>query len=128
MSAKFVEIEGLKIGGGAPVRVESMLKTRLSYLDGCLSECEALARSGCELARVALPDEESAEAFAPLIKKSALPLMADIHFNHKIALAALNAGCRAIRINPGNMRVGLGEIIAAAKDLGAVIRIGANGG
>ncbi|WP_392437987.1 flavodoxin-dependent (E)-4-hydroxy-3-methylbut-2-enyl-diphosphate synthase [Cloacibacillus evryensis] len=129
-SRKSVSIGGLRIGGGVPVRVESMLKTRLTDIEGCAAETEALAAAGCELARAALPDERLAASFAELIKKSVLPLMADIHFDHRLALAALKAGCRAIRINPGNMSgsAGLAEVIAAAKDTGAVIRIGANGG
>ena len=129
-SRKSVSIEGLKIGGGAPVRVESMLKTRLTDIAGGAEETAKLAAAGCELARVALPEQSLAAPFAELIKKSPLPLMADIHFDHRLALAALGAGCRAIRINPGNMSgsAGLAEVTAAAKDLGAVIRIGANGG
>ncbi len=129
-SKKCVSIEGLKIGGGAPVRVESMLKTRLTDVEGCAAETAALAAAGCELARVALPDESLAAPFSALIKKSALPLMADIHFDHRLALAALESGCRAIRINPGNMSgsAGLAKVVAAAKDRGAAIRIGANGG
>ncbi|MCC8178809.1 MAG: (E)-4-hydroxy-3-methylbut-2-enyl-diphosphate synthase [Cloacibacillus sp.] len=129
-SRKSVSIEGLKIGGGAPVRVESMLKTRLTDIAGGTAETAKLAAAGCELARVALPEESLAAPFAELIKKSPLPLMADIHFDHRLALVAFRAGCRAIRINPGNMSgsAGLAEVTAAAKDLGAVIRIGANGG
>ncbi|MDY2985025.1 MAG: (E)-4-hydroxy-3-methylbut-2-enyl-diphosphate synthase [Synergistes jonesii] len=129
-SLKSVAIKGLKIGGGAPVRVESMLKTRLADVEGCVKECHALLKAGCELARVALPDETLAPKLAELVKKTELPLMADIHFNHKLALAALSAGVPAIRINPGNMSgaAGLAEVVAAAKDRGAVIRIGANGG
>lgn len=112
------------------MRVESMLKTRLTDIDGCVAETSALAAAGCELARVALPNAELAEPLAKLLKRSSLPLMADIHFDYRIALAALNAGCGAIRINPGNMSgtEGLKKVVSAAKDRGAVIRIGANGG
>ncbi|MDO5115421.1 MAG: (E)-4-hydroxy-3-methylbut-2-enyl-diphosphate synthase [Synergistaceae bacterium] len=129
-SRKAVVIGGLQIGGGAPVRVESMLKSRLTEPRECVEECEALAAAGCELARVALPDESLAAPFAELIKNSPIPLMADIHFSHKLALAALAAGAPSIRINPGNMsgEAGLNEVTAAARDRGAVIRIGANGG
>lgn len=129
-SIKSTYIKGLEIGGGAPVRVESMLKTRLGDVEGCVSECEALSKAGCELARVALPDEALAPALAALVKNTSLPLMADIHFNHKTALAALAAGVPAIRINPGNMSgsAALAEVISCAHDRGAAIRIGANGG
>ena len=129
-SVKAVSAAGVKIGGGAPVRVESMLKSRLTDVSSCISETEALLSSGCELARVALPEAALAAPFAELVKQSRLPLMADIHFDYRLALAALEAGCRAIRINPGNMNSvqGVREAVAAASAAGAVIRIGANGG
>ncbi|RRD64767.1 flavodoxin-dependent (E)-4-hydroxy-3-methylbut-2-enyl-diphosphate synthase [Fretibacterium sp. OH1220_COT-178] len=124
-----VRIGPLSVGGGAPVRVESMLKTPLSDRAACLAQCESLLRSGCELARVALPRAEDAGGLAWLLPRTELPLMADIHFDPALALAAMAAGCRSIRINPGNMPLGrLNEMIRAAKDAGVVIRIGANGG
>ncbi|MDR1741053.1 MAG: (E)-4-hydroxy-3-methylbut-2-enyl-diphosphate synthase [Synergistaceae bacterium] len=124
-----VAVGGLKIGGGAPVRVESMLKVPLSDEAGCAAQCERLLAEGCEMARVALPDVALADALARLVKRSALPLMADVHFDPAIATAAMMAGCRAVRINPGNMPPGrLDEMIRAAKDSGVVIRVGANGG
>ncbi|MBQ7263305.1 MAG: flavodoxin-dependent (E)-4-hydroxy-3-methylbut-2-enyl-diphosphate synthase, partial [Synergistaceae bacterium] len=124
-----VEIGSLVIGGGAPVRVESMLKVALSDRERCLAQCESLRTVGCELARVALPKAELAEDLRWLLSRSHLPLMADIHFDPALALLAMEAGCRAIRINPGNMPLGrLEDVIATAKGLGAVIRIGANGG
>ncbi|MDO4987653.1 MAG: flavodoxin-dependent (E)-4-hydroxy-3-methylbut-2-enyl-diphosphate synthase [Synergistes sp.] len=129
-SIKKVYIGSLAIGGNAPVRVESMLKTRLSSVKESIEETIALAEAGCELVRAAMPDECLAPQLAEVVKKSPIPIMADIHFNHKFALAALKAGVRAIRINPGNMtdKNGLAEVVAAAHDCGAVIRIGANGG
>lgn len=130
MSAKTVDISGLKIGGHNPVRVESMLKTALCDVDACFEETEKLRAAGCELARVAFPDMSVAENFKALVLRSKLRLMADIHFNHKFALFALDAGCPAIRINPGNISdpKAVPEIVAAARTNGAVIRIGANGG
>lgn len=129
-SRKSVRIGTLEIGGDAPVRVESMLKTPLTDINGCISELEELSFHGCELARVSLPDAELAGNLKKLTTVSPLPLMADIHFNHQPALAAIAAGCPAIRINPGNMHdpCGLKEVLNAAGDCGAVIRIGANGG
>lgn len=129
-SARSVAINGLKIGGGAPVRVESMLKSRLTNLSACVSETERLLAAGCELARVALPELSLAPAFAELIKESRLPIMADIHFDHRLALAAMEAGCPSVRINPGNMSraSGLTSVVASARERGVVIRIGANGG
>ena len=129
-SAKYVTIEGLQFGGGAPVRVESMLKTRLDDTAGCLAELAALKEAGCELVRVAYPDLALRQSLAALVEKSRVPLMADIHFSHKYALSAIDCGCRSIRINPGNMsgKEGLAQVIAAAKAGRVVIRIGANGG
>jgi (E)-4-hydroxy-3-methylbut-2-enyl-diphosphate synthase len=106
-----------------------MLKTALSRREECLAQCGRLEREGCELARVALPAAELADSLKWLNERTALPLMADIHFDPAIAVAAMRAGCSAVRINPGNMPLyRLTETIAVAKDLGVVIRIGANGG
>jgi (E)-4-hydroxy-3-methylbut-2-enyl-diphosphate synthase len=129
-SVKSVKIGGLEFGGGAPVRVESMIKTPLEDTDACLAEVEALREAGCELVRAAFPKEDLKPNLRALAEKSGLPVMADIHFNYRHALAALDSGCGSIRINPGNMggQGGLMEVLAAAKSLGAVIRIGSNGG
>lgn len=129
-SVKSVKIGGLVFGGGAPVRVEGMLKTPLEDTDGCMAELDGLSAAGCELVRAAFPREELRGNLSRLIESSNLPIMADIHFNYRYALAALDCGCGSIRINPGNMggRDGLMEVLSAAKSLGAVIRIGSNGG
>lgn len=125
-----VTIGDITIGGGAPVRVESMLKTRLDDPAACIEQLEALDAAGCELVRVAYPDLELAAQMREVVSHSPVPIMADIHFNHKFALSAIECGCSSIRINPGNMSgaAGLSEVVAAAKDRGVVIRIGANGG
>ena len=119
-----VRIGPLTVGGGAPVRVESMLKAPLSDRGACLDQCRSLLEEGCELVRVALPTASDAEGLAWLLPRTELPLMADIHFDPALALAAMDAGCRSIRINPGNMPLGrLNEMIRAAKDTGVVIRL-----
>ncbi|MDR1375982.1 MAG: (E)-4-hydroxy-3-methylbut-2-enyl-diphosphate synthase [Synergistaceae bacterium] len=124
-----IKIGSVSIGGGAPVRVESMLKTALSQKEECAQQCERLLREGCELARVALPSVDLAEPLAWLNAHTSLPLMADVHFDPEIAIAAIRAGCASIRINPGNMPLrGLTEMIRISKERGIVIRIGANGG
>ncbi|NLV82225.1 MAG: (E)-4-hydroxy-3-methylbut-2-enyl-diphosphate synthase [Synergistaceae bacterium] len=129
-SRKVVNIDGLKIGGNLPIRVESMLKAALSDLDSCILESEILYQNGCELIRVAFPDTSLSDNFEKLIKFSKLKIMADIHFDHNLAVAALELGCRAIRINPGNMSDsnGIKKIVDLAKRTDSVIRIGANGG
>ena len=124
-----VKIDNLVIGAGQPVRVESMLKTRLNDREACAAQCESLLNCGCELARVALPRAELYEDLKYLVNNTKLILMADIHFDPALAILAMQAGCKAIRINPGNMPLNrLNDVIAMAKDLGTVIRIGANGG
>ena len=124
-----VAIQGLKIGGSAPVRVESMLKIALTDIEGCVSQCERLTLAGCEMARVALPDAGLAQNLNKLIQRTSLRLMADIHFDPDIAISAMKNGCSSVRINPGNMSTfKLSEMIKAAKDMDVVIRIGANGG
>lgn len=130
MSIKSVSVKNLAIGGNNPVRVESMLKTPLDDLQGCLSETRALASAGCELVRVAFPEASKAKALEELVLHAEVPLMADIHFNPDLALLSLKAGVPAIRINPGNMGSPerLAEILHLAAERGAVVRIGANGG
>ncbi|MDR3355503.1 MAG: (E)-4-hydroxy-3-methylbut-2-enyl-diphosphate synthase [Synergistaceae bacterium] len=125
-----VTIGGLQFGGGAPVRVESMLKSRLDDTESCFAELEGLSASGCELVRVAFPSADLSERLKVLVSGTKIPIMADIHFNHTLALTAIECGCESIRINPGNMsgRQGLLSVIESAKTNGVVIRIGANGG
>lgn len=124
-----VVIGGVTIGAGSPVRVESMLKVALPEREACLAQCERLRGVGCELFRVALPSADLADHLAWLVQRTSLPLMADVHFDPAIAVAAMAAGCASIRINPGNMPLHkLTEMVRIAKDRGVVIRIGANGG
>jgi len=129
-SRKAVYIGGLAFGGGAPVRVESMLKNRLEDVSSCLGELDALKAAGCELARVAFPSEELCANLAEVASKAKIPIMADIHFNHRLALRAIDCGCGSVRLNPGNMDGGdgLAAVLSAARDRGTVIRVGSNGG
>ena len=129
-SSKYVAINGIRFGGNAPVRVESMLKTPLTNAENCAVELDELSKAGCELVRIAFPDESCKADLKYLIGISKVPIMADIHFNHKFAIEALDCGVPSIRINPGNMTSadGLASVLAAARANGAVIRIGANGG
>ena len=122
-------IGSFSLGGTNPVRVESMLKIPLAERENCLDQCLSLNREGCELIRAAFPSAESAENLKWLNERSPVPLMADIHFDAGLALAALAAGVPSIRINPGNMpRTGVRDIVRSAREKKAVIRIGANGG
>ncbi|MBP5211272.1 MAG: (E)-4-hydroxy-3-methylbut-2-enyl-diphosphate synthase [Pyramidobacter sp.] len=127
---KTLSIGALTVGADAPIRVESMLKTRLHEIDSCLAQLEQLKKEGCELVRVAFPDLRLKDSLKTLNDKSPLPLMADIHFDPDIAVAAVEAGCPSIRINPGNMGSPerLTRVVEVARDRGVVIRIGANSG
>lgn len=130
MTAKNLSIQGLMIGRNFPVRVESMLKTPLSDPMGCLDQLKDLSSEKCELVRIALPSMDWCDNFAEVVKRSPIPVMADIHFDYKLALKAIEAGCKAIRINPGNMGTGAGlrALVDCAKNNGTVIRVGANSG
>jgi len=130
VSTNAVSIGGLQIGGTSPVRVESMLKTPLQDVQGCLGELNTLAESGCELVRVAFPDPRFVKELETLVETAKIPLMADVHFNPDLAEISLIAGVPAIRINPGNMGSPerLEKILRLAAGRNAVIRIGANGG
>ncbi len=127
---KTLRIGSLTVGDGAPIRVESMLKTRLDDTEGCLAQLNELKAEGCELVRAAFPKLELKDSLRRLNDLSPLPLMADIHFDPRLAEAAVEAGCPSIRINPGNMGspARLARVVDLAREHGTVIRIGSNSG
>ena len=118
------------IGGGAPVSIQSMLNTRTTDVEGSLRQIRQLAAAGCEIARLAIPDMDAAHAFREICAESPLPLVADIHFDYRLAIAAAEAGASKIRINPGN--IGGAErvraVVDVCKEKHIPIRIGVNGG
>ena len=125
-----INVGGVLIGGGAPVVIQSMLNTRTTDVAGSLAQIDALKAAGCQIARLAVPNMESARTFAEICKESPLPLVADIHFDYKLAIAAAEGGASKIRINPGNIG---GEdrvkaVVDVCKDRKIPIRIGVNGG
>ena len=125
-----IRVGDVLIGGGAPVVIQSMLNTRTTDVDGSLAQIKALKTAGCQIARLAVPNMEAARGFAEICKQSPLPLVADIHFDYKLAIAAAEGGASKIRINPGNIG---GEdrvkaVVDACKDKNIPIRIGVNGG
>ena len=129
-SSRQISVGGVKIGGGAPVAVQSMTNTRPAEVEATMAQIEALAAAGCEIVRCAVPKLPDAEALAEIVRRSPLPVIADIHFNASLALKAIDAGVAAVRINPGNIG-GPGkvaEVVGAAKASGTPIRIGANSG
>ena len=125
-----VKIGNVPIGGGAPVVVQSMTKTHTHDIKGTVDQIRRMENAGCEVVRLAVPDRESVEALAQIRKQVAIPLVADIHFDHKLALASLEKGVDALRINPGNIgtREKVKEVVRAAKDHAVPIRIGVNSG
>ncbi|MEP6892411.1 MAG: flavodoxin-dependent (E)-4-hydroxy-3-methylbut-2-enyl-diphosphate synthase [Gaiellaceae bacterium] len=129
-SALQIEVGDVVIGAGAPVVVQSMTLTKTHDVEATTAQIAALASAGCEIVRVAVPKTEDAEALPRIIRLSPLPVIADIHFNHSLALKAIEAGVAAVRINPGNIggpdRVA--EVVRAAKAKGISMRIGANSG
>ena len=127
---KRIQVGPVAVGGGAPVSIQSMLNTRTTDVEGCLAQLRALAAAGCEIARLAVPDMEAAEAFGAICAASPLPLVADIHFDYRLAIRAAENGAAKIRINPGNIG---GEdrvraVVEACGARGIPIRIGVNGG
>ncbi|MFO7803288.1 MAG: flavodoxin-dependent (E)-4-hydroxy-3-methylbut-2-enyl-diphosphate synthase [Desulfovermiculus sp.] len=121
---------GLKVGGNAPIRIQSMTNTDTRDTQATLGQIQDLAQAGCEIVRLAVPDRTAAEALPAIIASSPVPLVADIHFDYRLALAAAEAGIHGLRINPGNIgsHERINRVIDAAKANAAPIRIGVNSG
>ncbi|HIE12696.1 MAG TPA: flavodoxin-dependent (E)-4-hydroxy-3-methylbut-2-enyl-diphosphate synthase [Desulfotomaculum sp.] len=129
-NSRQVKVGGIKVGGGAPVAVQSMTKTDTRDAGRTLAQIKELAAYGGELVRVAVPDAEAAAALRQIKAESPIPVIADIHFDHRLALEALAAGVDGLRLNPGNIggRDKVRLVVRAAKDRGVPIRIGVNAG
>jgi (E)-4-hydroxy-3-methylbut-2-enyl-diphosphate synthase len=129
-NSKPIQIGGITVGGGAPIVVQSMTKTDTRDIMSTTAQIRELADYGCELARLAVPDAEAARAIKEIKKGSPLPLIADIHFDYRLALAALEAGADGLRLNPGNISQPekVSVIARAARERGVPIRIGVNAG
>ncbi|MBE6933700.1 MAG: flavodoxin-dependent (E)-4-hydroxy-3-methylbut-2-enyl-diphosphate synthase [Ruminococcaceae bacterium] len=125
-----IHVGNVAIGGGAPVVIQSMLNTKTTDVEGSLKQIRGLMAAGCQIARLSVQNMEAVRGFAEICKESELPLVADIHFDYKLAIAAAEAGASKIRINPGNIG---GEdrvkaVVDICKDKNIPIRIGVNGG
>ena len=123
-------VGGVAIGGDAPVSIQSMTNTDTRNAAATIAQIERLVQAGCEIVRVAVPDRAAAQALPEIRRHCPIPLVADIHFNHSLAIAAAQAGVDKIRINPGNIgsRERVREVVAACRDHGVPIRIGVNSG
>ncbi|GHA94951.1 flavodoxin-dependent (E)-4-hydroxy-3-methylbut-2-enyl-diphosphate synthase [Streptomyces chryseus] len=126
-----IQVGSVAVGGDAPVSVQSMTTTRTSDVGATLQQIAELTASGCQIVRVACPTQDDADALATIARKSQIPVIADIHFQPKYVFAAIDAGCAAVRVNPGNIKQfddKVKEIAKAASDAGTPIRIGVNAG
>ncbi|MEU2778691.1 flavodoxin-dependent (E)-4-hydroxy-3-methylbut-2-enyl-diphosphate synthase [Streptomyces sp. NPDC007162] len=130
-SSRQIMVGTVPVGGAAPVSVQSMTTTSTADVDATLQQIAELTAAGCEIVRVAVPSADDAAALPAIARKSGIPVIADIHFQPKYVFAAIDAGCAAVRVNPGNIRQfddQVGAIARAARDAGIPIRIGVNAG
>jgi (E)-4-hydroxy-3-methylbut-2-enyl-diphosphate synthase len=129
-SKRQIDVGGVKIGGGAPVAVQSMTKTETADLEATMRQIGAIADAGGDLVRCAVPRDKDVEALRTIVRESPIPVIADIHFNHTLALKAIDAGAHCVRINPGNIGgfEKTGEVVEAARAAGIPMRVGVNSG
>jgi (E)-4-hydroxy-3-methylbut-2-enyl-diphosphate synthase len=125
-----ISVGGVAVGGGAPVSVQSMTTTKTGDVEGTLAQIYALAAAGADIVRCTCNDQAAAEGLAQIVPRSPVPIIADIHFHHEMALAALEAGVQGLRLNPGNLRKEseIKQVAAEARDRNVPIRIGVNAG
>src|ERR1700755_3234965 len=129
-SERSVNVGGVQIGGGAPVVVQTMTKTETANLTATMAQIRRVAEAGADIVRCAVPRDQDVQALKTIVAESPIPIIADIHFNHTLALKAIDAGAHCVRINPGNIGGPdkVGEVVAAAKAAGTPIRVGVNSG
>lgn len=129
-NTKEISIGNVKIGGGNPIRIQSMTNTHTEDIEATVSQILRLEKKGCEIIRCAVPSTEAADAFSEIKKKIHIPLVADIHFDHRLAIRAIEKGADKIRINPGNIGSSekVREVVKAAAERNVPIRVGVNGG
>src|ERR687890_1400823 len=127
-SKRQIHVGGVPVGGGAPVVVQTMTKTETANLEATMRQIRTVAEAGADLVRVAVPRVQDAEALRTIVAESPIPVIADIHFNHTLALKALDAGAHCIRINPGNIggHDKVAEVVERARALGTPLRVGVN--
>src|SRR5947199_521751 len=129
-SKRQIDVGGVKVGGGAPVAAQSMTKTEPADFDATMRQIREVAQAGGDLVRCAVPREKDVEALKRIVVESPIPVIADIHFNHTLALKAIDAGAHCIRLNPGNIGgpEKVAEVVDRARAAGIPLRIGVNSG
>src|SRR5918999_4716137 len=129
-SERHVDVGGVQVGGGAPVVVQTMTKTETANLPATMDQIRRVADAGADLVRVAVPRDKDVEALKTIVRDSPIPVIADIHFNHTLALKALDAGAHCVRLNPGNIGGPdkVAQVAEKAKAAGVPMRIGVNSG
>jgi (E)-4-hydroxy-3-methylbut-2-enyl-diphosphate synthase len=129
-SARQIHVGSVPIGGGAPVAVQTMTKTETANLTATMDQIHRVTEAGADIVRVAVPREQDVEALKTIVVESKIPIIADIHFNHTLAIKAIAAGAHCVRINPGNIGGPdkVAEVVAAAKAAGTPLRVGVNSG
>src|SRR6201996_7654388 len=129
-SQRQIHVGPVPVGGGAPVAVQTMTKTETANLSATMDQIRRVADAGADIVRVAVPRDRDVEALKTIVRDSPIPVIADIHFNHTLALKALEAGAHCVRLNPGNIGGPdkVAEVIAVAKPLGTPLRVGVNSG
>src|ERR1700749_4686287 len=129
-SKRQIWVGGVPIGGGGPVALPTMTKTETANVAATMEQIRKVADAGADIVRCAVPREQDAEALKTIVRESPIPVIADIHFNHTLALKAIDAGAHCIRLNPGNIggREKVAEVAARANEAGTPMRIGVNSG
>ncbi|MFM9053328.1 MAG: flavodoxin-dependent (E)-4-hydroxy-3-methylbut-2-enyl-diphosphate synthase, partial [Solirubrobacterales bacterium] len=129
-SKRQIFVGSVPIGGGAPVVVQTMTKTETANVEATMDQIDKVVEAGAELVRVAVPRDQDARALSEIVDRSPIPVIADIHFNHTLALKAIEAGAASIRLNPGNIggREKVAEVAELANQKGVPMRIGVNSG
>src|SRR5438309_4452348 len=129
-SQRRIHVGGVPIGGGAPVAVQTMTKTETADLAATMAQIRRVAEAGADIVRCAVPRDQDVEALKTIVAESPIPVIADIHFNHTLALKALDAGAHCVRLNPGNIGGPdkVAQVVARARELGTPLRIGVNSG
>ncbi len=127
---KVVYVGHVPVGGNHPISVQSMTNTKTTDIEATAAQISRLKEAGCDIVRVAVPDMASAAAMKAIVGQSPIPVIADIHFDYKLALAAVDAGVNGLRLNPGNLkdRDGIRQVVNKCRDAGISIRVGVNGG